>query len=130
MSRSFHATFSQLKGKTKKELDEMSKDAKNILDELATKSSTKKNVIQNRKGKKNDNFLAVDTTMRGPMIDLAGIRKELNAIGTNINQITHAFHVAETDSQKVFHALRVAEQYRMVDDTKPSALILFFLSNV
>lgn len=54
--------------------------------------------------------------MRGPMIDLAGIRQELNAIGTNINQITHAFHVAETDSQKVFHALRVAEQYKIVDE--------------
>lgn len=61
-------------------------------------------------------FFAVDTTMRGPMIDLAGIRKELNAIGTNINQITHAFHVAETDSQRVFHALRIAEQYKMVDE--------------
>ena len=60
-------------------------------------------------------FFAVDSTMRGPMIDLAGIRKELNAIGTNINQITHAFHVAETDSQKAFHALRVAEQYKKVD---------------
>ena len=44
------------------------------------------------------------------------IRKELNAIGTNINQITHAFHLNETDSQKVFHALRVAEQYKMVDE--------------
>ena len=61
-------------------------------------------------------FYAVDTTMRGPMIDLAGIRKELNAIGTNVNQITHACHVAETDLQKVFHALRVAEQYKMVDE--------------
>ena len=54
--------------------------------------------------------------MRSPLIDLAGIRKEFNAIGTNINQITHAFHLNETDSQKVFHALRVAEQYKMVDE--------------
>ena len=61
-------------------------------------------------------FFAVDTTMRGPMIDLAGIREELKRIGTNINQITHAFHLAEADSQKVFHALRVAEQYKMVDE--------------
>ena len=61
-------------------------------------------------------FFAVDTTMRGPMIDLAGIREELKRIGTNINQITHAFHLAETDSQKVFHALRVADQYKMVDE--------------
>lgn len=50
------------------------------------------------------------------MIDLAGIREELKRIGRNINQITHAFHLAETDSQKVFHALRVAEQCRMVDE--------------
>lgn len=61
-------------------------------------------------------FFAVDTTMRGPMIDLAGIREELKRIGRNINQITHAFHVADSDSQKVFHALRVAEQYKMVDE--------------
>jgi len=61
-------------------------------------------------------FFAVDSTMRGPMIDLERIRKELNAIGTNINQITHAFHVAETDSQKLFHALRVAEQYKVVNE--------------
>ena len=57
MSRSFHATFSQLKGKTKKELKEMSKDVKDILDELATKSLTKKNMLKKRKGKRNDNLL-------------------------------------------------------------------------
>jgi hypothetical protein len=50
------------------------------------------------------------------MIDLAGIREEIKRIGRNINQITHAFHLAETDSQKVFHAVGVAEQYKMVDE--------------
>ena len=52
MSRSYHATFSQLKGKTKKELDEMAKEPVSIMDELATKSLTKKNVIKKRKEKK------------------------------------------------------------------------------
>ena len=52
MSRSYHATFSQLKGKTKKELDEMSKDPGSILDELATKSMTKKAVKKKRKENK------------------------------------------------------------------------------
>jgi hypothetical protein len=52
MSRSYHATFSQLKGKTKKELDEMAKDPASILDELATKSLTKKTVIKKRKENK------------------------------------------------------------------------------
>jgi hypothetical protein len=52
MSRSYHATFSQLKGKTKKELAEMAKDPGTILDELATKSRTKKDVKKKRKEKK------------------------------------------------------------------------------
>ena len=52
MSRSYHATFSQLKGKTKKELDEMAKDSASIMDELATKSLTKKTVIKKRKENK------------------------------------------------------------------------------
>jgi hypothetical protein len=59
-----------------------------------------------------DLIVPVYSTMRGPLIDLAGIREELKRIGTNINQITHACHVADSDSQKVFHALRVAEQYK------------------
>ena len=57
-------------------------------------------------------FFAIDKTVRGPMIDLAGIWKELKAIGTNINQITHAFQVAERDSQKVSHALRVGNSIK------------------
>jgi hypothetical protein len=52
MSSSYHATFSQIKGKTKKELDEMAKDPGSILDELAIKSMTKKDVIKKRKEKK------------------------------------------------------------------------------
>jgi hypothetical protein len=52
MSRSYHATFSQLKDKTKKELDEMAKDPASILDELAIKSATKKDVIKKRKATK------------------------------------------------------------------------------
>lgn len=52
MSRSYHATFSQLKGKTKKELGELAKHPASILDELATKSLTKKTVIKKRKENK------------------------------------------------------------------------------
>ena len=52
MLRSYHATFSQIKGKTKRELDEMAKDPKSILDELAIKSLTKKTVNKKRKENK------------------------------------------------------------------------------
>jgi hypothetical protein len=50
MSRSYHATFSQLKGKTKGQLDEMTKDPDSILNELTKKSLTKKKVKSERKG--------------------------------------------------------------------------------
>jgi hypothetical protein len=52
MSKSYHATFSQLKGKTKSQLDEMVKDKDSILAELATKSATKKDMIKKRKENK------------------------------------------------------------------------------
>ena len=49
MSRSYHATFSQLKGKSKGQLDEMTKDPDSILSELATKLHTKRKVKTKRK---------------------------------------------------------------------------------
>jgi hypothetical protein len=52
MSRSYHATFSQLKGKTKGQLVEMTKDPDSILSELATKLGTKKKVKKDRKSSK------------------------------------------------------------------------------
>jgi hypothetical protein len=57
-----------------------------------------------------------DSSMDGPMEELTSIRKELNAVGVNINQITHYFHVTDMPNQKAFHALKVAEQYRIVGD--------------
>jgi hypothetical protein len=49
MSRSYHATFSQLRGTTKKQLNEMATDPDSILSELATKSQVKKSVKKRRK---------------------------------------------------------------------------------
>lgn len=48
MSRSYHATLSQLRGKTKKELAEMTKDPDSILSELASKMGAKKKVKKER----------------------------------------------------------------------------------
>lgn len=47
-------------------------------------------------------------------IELAGIRKELNAIGKNINQITHYFHSTDIPNQKIFHALKIVDEYKKV----------------
>ena len=41
MSKSYHATHKNLKGKTKKEIDEMVDDPDSVLHELAEKSSVK-----------------------------------------------------------------------------------------
>lgn len=55
-----------------------------------------------------------DASMDGPMEELTSIRKELKAIGVNINQITHSFHIAQTDNQKNYQAMRAAEEYKKV----------------
>lgn len=60
-------------------------------------------------------LLYKDISMNGPMEELAGIRKELRAIGININQVTRYFNGSSGEQQKVFHALKIAEQYTKVE---------------
>jgi hypothetical protein len=57
-----------------------------------------------------------DASIDATMEELSRIRKELNSIGTNINQITHSFHTADVPNQRTFLALKVAEQYNKVGD--------------
>jgi len=55
-----------------------------------------------------------DASLSGPMEELAGIRKELKAIGVNVNQLTRSHHGSTRETQKAFYALKVAEEYRKV----------------
>jgi hypothetical protein len=57
-----------------------------------------------------------DITVEEPVQQLILIREELRAIGVNINQITHHFHLADSSSQKMFHALKVSEEYAKVGE--------------
>src|ERR1700761_9031263 len=57
-----------------------------------------------------------DISLNGPMEQLAGIRKELKSIGVNINQITRQFNSTADGNQKMFHTLKVSEQYKKVDE--------------
>jgi hypothetical protein len=57
-----------------------------------------------------------DVTVQEPVQQLIQIREQLRAIGVNINQITHAFHRSETPEEKVFHSLKVADEYAKVGD--------------
>lgn len=52
MSKSYHTTIKDFKGKTKKELDEMAKDPDSKLSEWAEKSKVKKEILKERKNKK------------------------------------------------------------------------------
>ncbi len=45
-----------------------------------------------------------DASMNEPMEELALIRKELKAIGVNINQQTRYFNACKTDAEKRFHS--------------------------
>jgi hypothetical protein len=49
-------------------------------------------------------------------VELTAIRKELNAIGANINQVTRYFNGTAIPSQKIFEALKILDEYKKVND--------------
>jgi len=55
-----------------------------------------------------------DISLNAPMEEMALIRKELKAIGININQQTHRFHTSLSESERAFHALKTAKLYQEV----------------
>jgi hypothetical protein len=57
-----------------------------------------------------------DRTMDDTMEELALIRKELRAIGVNINQITRSFNQDKSGTHRAFYVLKVADQYKKVDE--------------
>src|SRR3546814_2193999 len=63
-----------------------------------------------------------DISMNGPMEELALIRKELKAMGVNINQQTRYFHTSESASERIFYAMKTAELYGEID-TKVDKLL-------
>lgn len=56
-----------------------------------------------------------DVTMNPIMEQLAMIRKELKAIGININQVTRSFNGSKTDNQRTYYAMQTADLYKHVD---------------
>lgn len=57
-----------------------------------------------------------DSSLESAAIELAGIKKELNAIGKNINQITHHFHTTDSAKEKFYDSRRVGEEYKKVGE--------------
>lgn len=55
-----------------------------------------------------------DISLNAPMEEMALIRKEIKAIGVNINQQTHRFHVSDNDAQRAFYVMKTADLYSKV----------------
>lgn len=55
-----------------------------------------------------------DSRMDATAAELAGIRRELRAIGVNINQVTKYFHSSEIPAQKIHDALKILDEFKAV----------------
>lgn len=53
-----------------------------------------------------------DASMDDAMEQLVLIRRELKAIGINMNQVTKSFHQTNDENRKAFYALKLAAQYQ------------------
>jgi hypothetical protein len=56
-----------------------------------------------------------DSSLDKVMEQLSGIRKELQAIGVNINQVTQRFHTEKWPEGRLFQALEIAKLYQQAD---------------
>ena len=56
-----------------------------------------------------------DITLNPIMEELAQIRKELKAIGININQITRSFNRDKAEKHREYYVMQVADLYKKVD---------------
>lgn len=71
------------------------------------------------------NCIYTDTTMNAPMEELVSIRKELKAIGVNINQITRSFNQEKTkEAARQYYVIQVADLYKKVEVKVDRLLLL------
>ena len=65
-----------------------------------------------------------DDSMNQPMEEMALIRKELKAIGININQITRTFNQDKAETHRAFYVMKVADLYKTVDERVEKLLVI------
>lgn len=65
-----------------------------------------------------------DISMNAPMEEMALIRKELKAIGININQITRSFNQDKAETHRAFYVLKVADLYKKADEKVDRLLVI------
>ena len=77
-------------------------------------------ILLNRKIK----LLHQDNSLNAPMEEMALIRKELRAIGININQITRTFNQDKEETHRAFYVMKVADLYKNVDERVEKLLVI------
>lgn len=104
----------------------LTENAFNRLEEIRKDSDYKtigqvaRNILSNRKIK----LFYQDISMNAPMEELALIRKELRAIGININQVTRSFNQDKAETHRAFYVLKVAGLYKTVDEKVDRLLVI------
>ncbi len=63
-----------------------------------------------------------DMSLNAPMEELTSIRKELKAIGININQQTKYFHSSDNEAQRAFYVMKTADLYKTVNENVENLL--------
>lgn len=69
-------------------------------------------------------LLHKDISMDAPMEEMALIRKELKAIGININQLTRGFNQDKSGKFQAFYLSEALAQYQMVGDKVDRLLVI------
>lgn len=61
-------------------------------------------------------YLYRDVAMNGLLEELASIRKELRAIGIDINQVTKTFHTTSDPSRKYVHSIQAFHKNQLIEE--------------
>lgn len=101
-----HKVFSRLASERYDELNAMLKSSRH-----RTMSSLIRDILMNRKIL----IETYDPSLDKVMEELCGIRKELQAIGININQVTRRFHNEKLPGEQMNSALEIAKLYQQTD---------------
>jgi hypothetical protein len=110
-----HNLIIRINGKLLKKLDDLHKNSNcQSIAEVARKILEKEKILVFHK----------DISMNGVMEELTSIRKELKAIGININQVTKKFNSTNSAPQQAYYALKTADLYQKVDVKIDRLLIL------
>src|SRR5690606_19036554 len=110
-----HSLIIRVTESTFKRLEKMQKESKS-----ASVAEIARKILSNQKIR----LFYQDISMDAPMEEMALIRKELRAIGININQITRSFNRDRSGTHRAFYVLKVADLYKNVDEKVERLLVI------